>query len=861
MADTVTITIDNQPYDVPPGMNLVDVAKTFDIDIPVFCYHPKMKPVGMCRVCLIELGSISRDRATGEVQYDDAGEPVVRWFPKLQTACTQTTFEGMVVKTNTAKALEGRNAILEFLLTSHPLDCPICDKGGECPLQNLTMGYGPGESRFIYDDKQHLAKHVPLGDLIYLDRERCIQCARCTRFCDEVVGDDVLAFHERGRRLQIVTISDPPFDTKFSGNTTDICPVGALTTADFRFGARAWELDEVPSICPYCPVGCNISASTRLDRDSGGKKVIKRIMPRQNEAVNEIWICDKGRFGHHHSLDAERIQSPLMKKEGEWVEIEWATAYQEIAERLELFGERVGFLAGPNLSNEDYWEMRRVARTTSRECQLGIWPATMTGTEQVTQVGAGVGTRLQDLSADSAVLVIASDFEEEAPIWWLQVKQAADRGAKVVVANGRPTKLDKYASHVIHYAFGDAVGVLNNLAAVARRDDKLDTAAFEGRIEGLDDYLEGLKGTRVPNDQVAVAEALLAAENLMIFVGGEGVTLDQHGELMQAAANLLIITGHVARPNNGLVPVWNGGNMQGALDMGFSSEATTDLFASPPAMWVIGEADPVATDAHAVEVLNKAKFLVVATQFMTATAQRADIILPVQSFAEREGSFTTGLRRVQRFYMAQTPFAGTLPAWKAFASICAHLKGGEKPRISAGLVMRDITRRVLRYAEMGYPNLARVEPQMPNVGGDDLYYGGTAYSNTGGLGVEWATNAEKEKYQLTVRPVNTAVEKPAGLTVIPVQVLYDRGHLFEASDMMHPRIPAPYAELNAQDAAKLGITDGDRVRLLVGDQHIDVAARVNGKAPVGTVLLPKQLSNVPTPAVPAVCTVEKLNEE
>jgi NADH-quinone oxidoreductase subunit G len=861
MAKTVTITIDGRNYQIPQGANLVDVAKMHGTTIPVFCYHPKMKPVGMCRMCLVELGSVVVNRESGKPELDENGQPVIRWMPKLQTACTQTASEGLTVRTTTAKVAEGRNDILEFLLTSHPLDCPVCDKGGECPLQNLTMAYGPGESRFIYDDKMHLAKHHPLGDLIVLDRERCIQCARCVRFCEEIAGDDVLAFHDRGRGLEIVTVSEPPFNTKFSGNTTDVCPVGALTTVDFRFGARPWELKEVPSICPHCPVGCNISASTRLDRDSGAKMVIKRIMPRQNEQVNEIWICDKGRFGHHHSLSPQRLLKPLMRRDDEWVEIDWKTAYTAIAENLQKFGARAGFLAGPGMSNEDLWEMRKLARLTHADCQLGTWPATMTGIEQVTQVGVGIGTRIPDMGPESAILVIASDLDEEAPIWWLQVKQAADRGAKVVVANARPTKLDRYAHSPIRYAYGEAAAVLNNLAAVARRSDKIDKALIDSRVDGYDELEADLKGKRVPRPQADAAEALLDAENLVIFVGGEGLTLAQHAELMQAAANLLVITGHVARPNNGLVAVWPGANMQGALDMGFSPEATQTLLASPPAMRMIGEADPVTEDAPAAQVIAQAEFVVVATQFMTLTAQEADIVLPVQSFAEREGTFTNGMRRVQRFYMAQTPLGDALPAWRVFAHIGAGMPGGDRPRISPSLVMRDITQHVLRYADTSYTSLAHVEPQFPNVGGTDVYYGGTAYANHGGLGVQWATNAEKEKYRLMVRRVDTGAKKPDGLVVVPIRLLYNRDVLFEPSErVMHAHIPAPYAGLNNQDAAQLGVEDGDQIAVSAGDWEIEVMARVNGQAPVGVVLLPQRLCKSPTPAAPTACTVRKIEE-
>jgi NADH-quinone oxidoreductase subunit G len=860
MADTVIINIDGQDYEVPNGANLVDAAKLHGTAIPVFCYHPKMEPVGMCRMCLVELGSIQKDRDTGEPQFDEAGNPVIRWFPKLQTACTQTVSDGMMVRTTTEKVVEAREDILEFILTSHPLDCPICDKGGECPLQNLTMAYGPGESQFVFGDKLNLDKHVPLGELIFLDRERCIQCARCTRFCDELVGDDVLAFHERGRSLQIVTISDPPFDTKFSGNTTDICPVGALTTADFRFGARPWELDEVPSICPHCPVGCNISASTRLDRDFGGKKMIKRIMPRQNEEVNEIWICDKGRFGHHHSRSDNRLDSPMIRsKDGELEAVDWATAYKEVASRLKKAGGDCGFLAGPVLSNEDLWEMRKLAALTSDDPRRGVWPATMTGSQQVAQAGVGTGTRIQDMGPESAILVIASDFEEEAPIWWLQVKQAADRGVKVVVANARPTKLDHYAAKAIHYDYEDAVATLNSFAARARTRKKADEDLIDARVEGYDELAADLKGTRQPYNDAA--DMLLGAENLVIFAGNEGLTLRQHGELMQAAANLLIMTGHVGRPNNGLVPVWPGANMQGAFDFGFSAETTVDLLDDTPALWFIGGADPVAEDTRIAHALDEADTVIVSTQFMTPTAQQADIVLPSQSFAEREGTFTNGMRRVQRFYTAQGPIGDSLPAWKIYANIGARLKG-DKPRIGAGAVMRDITQQMPLYAEMSYPKLAHVAAQFPDVGGDDLYYGGTAYINTGGLGVQWPTAAEDKQATLTVRPVMTEDDTLEGdaLLLVPVRLLYNRDPLFEPSAMMHQRVPEPYAALNAADAERLGISNGDPITISVNGSQLDVAARVEDSTPEGAVLLPHHVSKSPLSTAPAACAVQKNQE-
>src|SRR6266496_4547303 len=362
MSNQVTLTIDGVQVTVPAGTGVVDAAKMVGIDIPVFCHHPKLEPVGMCRMCLVEIGRPMRDRTTGQFVMEN-GAPKIQFLPKLETACTNKVEEGMVILSQTAKAKDGQRGTVEFLLTSHPLDCPICDKGGECPLQNLTMAHGPSRSRFLFDEKLRLGKRVPLGDLIVLDQERCIQCARCIRFQDEIVGDSVLGFDERGRSMQIITFSDPGFDSVFSGNTTDICPVGALTTRDFRFEARPWELESSASICTQCPVGCNITLNTRREAKAGGDFVVKRVMPRQNEEVNEIWICDKGRFAHHYTDSKKRLTKPLIRKSvgtsshSPLQHASWDAATKLAAENFKKAKKDFVVLASGRLSNEDLFNL------------------------------------------------------------------------------------------------------------------------------------------------------------------------------------------------------------------------------------------------------------------------------------------------------------------------------------------------------------------------------------------------------------------------------------------------------------------------------------------------------------------------
>jgi NADH-quinone oxidoreductase subunit G len=822
ITNTVTVFIDDKEYKIPAGTNLVDAAKWIGNDIPVFCYHPKMKPVGMCRMCLVEMGS-AFDPKTKQLVLDADGKPQVRWMPKLQTACTTVVSEGLAIRTNTKVVTDARKNVVEFLLTSHPLDCPICDKGGECPLQNLTMQHGPGTTRIDFSDKQHLDKHVPLGDLIFLDEERCIQCARCIRFQDEVVGDDVLAFHERGRRLQIITSSDPGFDSYFSGNTTDICPVGALTTADFRFGARPWELNEVPSIDPFDAAGSNISLSTRLDRDFGGKAIIKRVMARQNEYVNEIWISDKARFGHHFTRDAAtRLIEPQLNTAGKTRSTPWPEALRAVADKLKAVGGDVAAIAGSSLSNEDLWALRQVVEGLGGK-RLGAWPPTHAGADLVAQVGVGVSTNLGKFGKSDAVLVVASDLEEEVPIWRLRIKQAHDRGAYLVVLNARKTRLDDFASESVRYDYADAANAIGVLR------DK------------YPDY----------------AKKLAEASNLIIVAGAEGLTLDGSRALMQSAANWLIETGHVGRANNGLLSPIPGANGMGQYYLGFTPETTLDITQKPPKALIVAQADLTADDPHAAAWLSKVETIVYLTLFKDEAPANAFAALPVQSFAERDGSFVNGERRVQRFYTGQGPMGEALPAWQILSRLGEALGQG-RAKLSAAAVMAEISQKVTAFAGARYSELAKVERQSPDVGGVDLYYGGTAYQNKGGLGVQIPSAAEQGAVKAGEVMKVTAPTAKGNLLVVPTTRLYNRERVFLPSALVHARIPDAYVEINSADAKKLGIANGDTVEVRVENVAHQVRAHVNGGAPAGAVVLPRHLGSTAAPLAITVGEVKKV---
>ncbi len=776
--DDINLTINGIKVAAPKGTLIVNAAKKAGINIPVFCYHPKMEPVGMCRMCLVEIGRPVIDRQTGELQREADGSPKLMFGPKLETACTTPISEGMVVITDNQRVKDACKATIEFILTSHPLDCPVCDKGGECPLQNLTMAHGSAESRFLFDEKLRADKHYPLGELIFLDRERCIQCGRCVRFQADIAGDPVLGFFQRGRKTDIVTFSDPGFDSYYSGNTTDICPVGALTTADFRFKARPWEMKPIASLCNHCPVGCNLVFDTRREAKSGGNFVIKRIMPRQNEQVNELWICDKGRFVHDYTTNPERLTTPMKRENGQLVPCSWDEALNLVAGKMKEVGSRLLTLVGGRLANEDYYNLAALSRHQNGKMLLYSY---MAGGDLVSRFGLESGSNLGDLGKGDAILVVASDLQEEAPVWWLRVKQAASRGANLIVLNPRRTKLDQYAQHVLRYAYGDEISAMAGLLPEALSKDEQVRQA---------------------------AEAFANAENAVIFYGSEGIGLEVSKRLSHLCAELLLKTRHIGRANNGMLPVWHAGNVQGAWDMGFRPDLElVNNIKKAGVAYVIG-ANPAADHPNYQRAVETADFLVVQDLFLTETARLAHVVFPAQAYTEREGTYTSGERRLQRFYQAVKALPGAQPDFAIAARIAAHL-GLELEQLAPALIMERIAAQVPGYEGMNYQKLAQVTEQWPQVDRSDLYYGGTSYGNTQGMGMHLnSVGLVKSSELLDFTPVEKQ-ELPTGkIMLVPVTRLYDHSRIMKSAPLLKNRLTKAAVWLHPELAAKYHLREG-----------------------------------------------------
>ncbi len=470
--NAVTLVVDGREVVAPEATMLVDAAKQGDVEIPVFCYEPKLgEPVGACRMCLVE----------------------IEGMPKLQTACSTPVRDGMVVYTQTDQVKEAQNAVVEFLLVNHPLDCPVCDKGGECPLQDVAMGWGPGKTRFT-DPKRHFQKPLELSPLVAIDRERCILCYRCVRFSQEVAEDEQLQLLERGDRSFVGTFDDRPYVAPFHGNITELCPVGALTSYTYRFVARPWDIEDAGSICTLCPSQCNVKFTVRDEH-------VSRVLARDNAEVDDGWLCDKGRYGFQMLASEERITEPMAREGGgELKPVSWEEAFERIAAGLEAAGSKTAALLGGGTSNEEGWLIQRIVRKALGSPHIASSPEPIDA-ELLREISRPeLTTSTSDIDAADAILVAGCEPLNEAPILDLRIRKAVRReGAKLTVASERPSALDGGAAEAARYAPGEAGAFFAALAgALGARGYKTGFDPDGPHSEGASALAAILRGTPDP---------------------------------------------------------------------------------------------------------------------------------------------------------------------------------------------------------------------------------------------------------------------------------------------------------------------------------------------------------------------------
>jgi NADH-quinone oxidoreductase subunit G len=835
MTELVNLTIDGRAVAVPKGTLVVDAATELGIEIPVFCSHPKLDPVACCRMCLVE---ISGPRGM-----------------MMQTACSVPVAEAMEVKTDSPIVQETQEATLAFILLNHPLDCPICDKGGECPLQDQTMRFGPGISQLV-EPKRHKNKHYMISDTIVLDQERCVVCWRCIRYLEEWEDKPQLGLFERGGETIIDIQQGQPVDAKTGGNIIDICPVGALTNRVARFAYRPWEIERTPSICTHCSIGCNIRMDSRTHS-------VRRIVGRENMQVNDQWICDKGRFAHGWTNHPDRLTGPLVRKNGQLEPASWSEALQLVADRLRSIKETsgadaIGGIGSAKLSNEANYLFQRFFRqligTNNIDHRDGgdvaALPTGIPALADIMKPQYGPDPKV-DL-----IVLFGIDPSEELPILDLHLKRAVRRGkAKLVIAHPRKIELTRYQGPYLGYRPGTEASLLNGLTHyVLATKANGEQAAGESTTDNVNEVLRDLCGVE-PGEVQRAAELLAQSQSALIIYGPMVARGAAGVQVRNGLTNLALVTGHADR----LAYVGLDANSQGCRDMGLlpdrlPSHAPLDdeaartwlqnlwggtLPTAPgktykqmldsaggeiKALYIMG-ADPASERPEWAANLEQLDFLVVQELFLTETAQRADVVLPAVSWAEVDGTFTNLEGRVQRAPRAvRNPHSKAAPDWMILDHLATRM-GSNWPYANERGVTAEITRAVPIYA-------------------------GLTWEALGDQGLQWDRTLLPSPLEQN-KADQLPIERGNGdhLALVTGTVLFDGGNLFRSTPHLHNIAHPTVVGLNPADAERLGVADGAEVTVSTGHGAVTLAARLDTQVQPGTAWIPESLPGAPVGAL------------
>jgi len=638
MSDEVNIEVNGVPMKARKGQMVIHVTDANEVYVPRFCYHEKLPIAANCRMCLVE----------------------VEKAPKPMPACATPVAEGMKVFTKSPKAIAAQRAVMEFLLINHPLDCPICDQGGECELQDLAMGFGRDISR--YSERKRVVKDKNLGPLVSTDMTRCIHCTRCVRFTQDVQGFQELGTVGRGEMTEIGTFIEKSVDHELSANIIDLCPVGALNNKPYRYRARAWEMTQHPLISPHDAVGTNIYAHVLRGR-------VMRIVPRANEDVNETWIADRDRFSYQGIYSEDRLLKPSIRENGVLQETDWETALQKIAEKLGRVAKQhgagqIGAIASPNSTLEELFLLSRIARGLGSANLDHRLRRTDFRDDASDPLFPSLGVSIKDLETANSVLVVGSNIRKEVPLLAHRIRKAALKGAKVSFINAQ--RYD-YLFPVAGYLASNGAGSFDHLVAVAAAAVNASGKAAPASIASLVEQAQ-------PNDtHKAIAQQLGEGERRLILLGAIAQRDPAFADLRLVASALAEVTGATL----GYLP--EGGNAVGAHLVGFLPGRTVggetvaspglniaDMFAAKLKAYIVfGAIEPQLDIAgeNVSDALEGAEFVVALSPYSTA-AQFADVVLPIGTFAETAGTYVNLEGRWQSVPGAAAPVGESRPGWK-----------------------------------------------------------------------------------------------------------------------------------------------------------------------------------------------------
>jgi NADH-quinone oxidoreductase chain G len=825
MTDNVTLTINEKEVSVPARTLLVDAARMGGVEIPVFCSHPKLDPVGCCRMCLVE---VDGPRGTA-----------------MMASCTMPVGDGMVVRTDTEQVRTVQEANLAFILLNHPLDCPICDKGGECPLQDQTMRFGPGISQLI-EPKRLAKKHYDISDTIVLDQERCVLCWRCIRYLEEWEDKPQLGLFERGNETIVDIQEGRPVDAKTGGNIIDLCPVGALTNRVSRFAYRPWEIERTPSICMHCSVGCNVRLDSRTHQ-------LRRIVGRENMQVNDQWICDKGRFAHAWVNDENRLAAPLVRKNGKLTPVQWSEALAYVAARLtdikgKYGADSIGAIGSGKISNESNYALQRFMRGV-----IGTNNIDHRDGGEVAALPTGLPALAElmkpqygpDPQVDT-VLLFGVDPSEELPVLDLHLKRAVLRGgAKLIIAHARKIELTRYDGPYLAYQPGGEAALLDRL---------------QQAVEST--------GTSENGSEMGAAAKLLTESEQTLIVYGPMAARGKDGPAVRDALKRLA---QAAGEGTQLAYAGLDGNAQGCRDMGVLPDQLPGQFpledadarARLEALWgctlstfagytykqmldsqemralFVNGANPADESPDWAASLENLDLLVVTDLLSTPTAQKADVVLPALGWSESDGTYTNLERRVQRAPKAVTnPKSRAAPDWMMLTHLAKHL-GVEWPFSDARSVTAEISKSVPGYDGLTWEALGDQGRQWDG----NVAPAAAAHGSAEGASTAGSDNGEYP------------------LSLVTGTVLYDGGTLFSLTEEMHGMAHGATVTLNPADAAAIGVDAGSPVTVQSEQGDLALIAAVDAQVQTGTAWIPESLPGAPVGALLNGSYIQKVKVE
>lgn len=633
----VTIEVDGKSVSARLGQMLIEVTDQHDINIPRFCYHKKLTVAANCRMCMVEVNNI----------------------PKPLPACATPVTDGMTVKTQSKLALEAQKSVMEFLLINHPLDCPICDQGGECELQDLAMGYGKGISR--YQENKRVVEDKSIGPFIQTDLTRCIHCTRCVRFGEEIAGLRELGATGRGENMTIGTYIEKSIDSELSGNVIDLCPVGALTSKPFRYSARTWEMTQHTTIASHDGVGSNLLLHLKDAK-------VMRVVPAENEAINENWLSDRDRFSYEGLYSDNRIKSPLLKVNGAWQAVDWETAFYEVHQRLSQSIEKnsIGALISASSTVEEFYLLQKLMRGIGSHCIDHRLRQVDFSDDEVAPIYPSLGQSIEDLEQLDAALLVCSHLRKDQPMLNHRVRKAVMRGAKLMMVNA----VDYDFNYPLHESLIIATDQIpNTLAAILKAMIAQSKATITENIQTL------IETVAVSSQHKTIAQALLESQRTTVLLGqlafshpNLALIRTLSGEIAQLSNSVFGYLSEGANSNG----AWLAGAVPHRLAGGHANKKigknAYQMLKEPMAGYLLVNVEPEldAWNAYnAFKALKAAQCVVSLSAFLNAKLEcYADVILPIAPFAETGGTFINHAGYSQTFSAVAQPIAEAKPIWK-----------------------------------------------------------------------------------------------------------------------------------------------------------------------------------------------------